>query len=78
MKTEGDFQKRPLRSWHAGQRANIIKRGDNLFLEGEFQKRPIQTWSPAEKVVAVKRVDHLLPGGGVSGRYTSLTPNSAP
>ena len=29
-----------------GQRADIVKRGDNLQPEGEFQKRPDKTWAP--------------------------------
>jgi hypothetical protein len=29
-----------------GERANIVKRGDNLQPEGDFQKRPDQTWAP--------------------------------
>ncbi len=38
-----------------GERANIVKRGDNLQPEGDFQKRPDQTWAPGERANIVKR-----------------------
>ena len=46
-----------------GQRADIVKRGDNLQPEGEFQKRPDQEWSPGERANIVKRRDNLQPEG---------------
>ena len=48
---------------YSGERANIVKRGDNLQPEGEFQKRPDQTWAPGERANIVKRGDNLQPEG---------------
>ena len=47
----------------SGQRADIVKRGDNLQPEGEFQKRPDQEWAPGERANIVKRGDNLQPEG---------------
>ena len=47
----------------SGERANIVKRGDNLQPEGEFQRRPDQTWAPGERANIVKRGDNLQPEG---------------
>ena len=52
----------------SGQRADIVKRGDNLQPEGEFQKRPDQEWSPGERANIVKRGDNLQPEGEFSKR----------
>merc|ERR1712037_212098 len=51
-----------------GERANVIKRDDNLQPEGEFHKRPDQTWAPGERANIVKRGDNLQPEGDFSKR----------
>ena len=51
-----------------GERANVIKRDDNLHPEGTFQKRPDQTWAPGERAGIVKRSDNLHLEGSFSQR----------
>ena len=46
-----------------GERANIVKRGDNLQPEGDFSKRPDATWAPGERANVIKRDDNLQPEG---------------
>ena len=40
-----------------GQRADIVKRGDNLQPEGEFQKRPVQLEEAGHKLSNIRLCD---------------------
>ena len=52
---EGRFESRQEQIWHAGERASVVRRDDNLHPEGEFQKRPDQTWAPGKANLFNKR-----------------------
>merc|ERR1711892_424380 len=51
-----------------GERANIVRRGDNLQPEGDFAKRPDAKWAPGERANVIKRDDNLHPEGEFTKR----------
>ena len=51
-----------------GDRAPIVRHGDNLRAEGEFEKRSVEEFRSAERAVQVKQADHLKLEGEI--RYS--------
>ena len=46
-----------------GEKADIVRRDDNLQPEGDFSKRPQTKWQPGERSNIVRRDDNLHPEG---------------
>merc|ERR1719219_565490 len=68
----GEFTRRPAETpWLIGQRAEVVRKQDNLKMEGDFQRPPTSTWQRGERSVAVKRQDNLKVEGGFDQRATS-------
>ena len=44
-----------------GDRADIVKRSDNLAMTGSFEGKEKQAWAPGERATVVKRPDNLQP-----------------
>lgn len=49
----------------AGERAEVVRRADNLRPEGDFQRREEgRVWEAGEKVESCKKMDNLKVEGG--------------
>ena len=45
--------------WSPGERAEVVKRPDNLKQEGQFQGRQPEGWAPGDRSKIVKHPDNL-------------------
>ena len=60
----GEFTKREMAAFQAGERSDIIRHADNLQVEGaDFTKRAQPTWQPGDRAQVVKRADNLAMEG---------------
>jgi len=58
-----------VESWSPGERAQMVRRSDNLHAEGDFTSKPDVKWSPGDRAKVIKHNDNLR----VEGDFTSRT-----
>ena len=64
--------KREHDKWAPGDRADVVKRPDNLKPEGKFEEKPKEHWRPGEKAIVFKHPDNLQPEGSFTTREKDI------